>query len=33
NPHKLKKLGVILSASIQGIFFRPKIEYVEEKND
>ncbi|MBT8984260.1 multidrug MFS transporter, partial [Lactobacillus delbrueckii subsp. bulgaricus] len=29
NPHKLKKLGVILSASIQGIFFRPKIEYVE----
>lgn len=32
NPHKLKKLGVILSASIQGIFFRPKIEYVEEKN-
>lgn len=33
NPHKLKKLSVILSASIRGIFFRPKIEYVGEKND
>lgn len=33
NPHKLKKLSVILSASIRGIVFRPKIEYVGEKND
>ena len=33
NPHKLKKLGVILGASVQGIFFRPEIEYIEEQHD
>ena len=33
NPHKLKKLGIILGASVEGIFFRPEIEYIEEQHD
>ena len=28
--HKFKKWGVILGSSIRGIFFNPKIEYIEE---
>ena len=28
-PYKLKKIWIIISSSIRGIFFRPKIEYVK----
>ena len=32
-PLKLKKIWILISASIRGIFFRPKIEYIKLDSD
>lgn len=31
NTKKLKKIAIIINSSVKGIFFRPKIEYIEEE--
>ena len=31
--NKIRKIGIILSSSIRGIFFNPKVEYVESKEE